>query len=177
MRMLVRDKYTCALFIILAVFVRESSLPNMHPIIAAFVAFISTTPAFTREVPECSCGFTDNLTSSIYTDSLILYLNETNTIDPAILQAEGFAHKKQQGWTSRYRVGADPSNARLVNDSHHGTRTRALELSLDPPDSQHLVNGARLESARKDIQHGSFEAALRPASPWFGLQPLSGRWL
>lgn len=133
----------------------------------ALVALLATLPAvIAREVSECACGFQDDDTSSVYTDSLVVYFNETDFIDPAIFKAQDFAHKKEQGWNSQFKIGASPSNVRLANITSNGTRTQALEVLLDPPDEDHLVNGGSLQSTRKDIQYGLFEAAIRPANNW-----------
>lgn len=121
-----------------------------------------------REVADCVCGFQDDQTSSVYTDSLIVYFNETEAIDPAVFQIQEFSHKKEHGWNSRFKIGASASNARLANTNHGDTRIQALELLLEPPDEHHLVRGGRLQTSRRDIHYGSFEAAMRPASQWTG---------
>jgi hypothetical protein len=125
-------------------------------------------PVLAREVTECSCGFQDDRTSSVYTDSIVLYFNETDSIDPAIFLAEDFAHKKEQGWNSLFKIGAQSSNAKITNTTLHGSSLQALEMVLNPADNEHLVNGASLRSTRRDIQHGLFEAAMRPARQWSG---------
>lgn len=127
-------------------------------------AVLAALPAATgREVSECSCGFLDQNTLSVYTDSLVVYFNETEAIDPNIFEIQQFAHKKEHGWNSQFKIGAAPANVRLSNITDHGTQVQALELLLDPPDKEHLVNGGSLQSSRKDIQYGLFEAAMRPA--------------
>jgi hypothetical protein len=141
-------------------------MPSFITIISIFL--LAAVPAIALEVSECSCGFEDEQTASIYTDSIVLYFNETDTIDPAIFQASDFAHKKEQGWNSRFRVGAQPDNAKITNTTIHGTPQQALEMVLDPTNELHLVNGASLQSVRKDIQHGLFEAAMKPAVQWIG---------
>lgn len=139
-----------------------------------FIVLISPAlQAIAREITGCSCGFEDNRTSSVYTDGLVVYFNETSTIDPTIFQAEDFSHTKEQGWNSRYKIGARPDNARLSNITIHGSSQQALEMLLDPADEGHLVTGASLRSTRRDIQYGLFEAAMRPARQWTGGTVLS----
>jgi hypothetical protein len=136
-------------------------------------AISAVLPALARDVAECSCGFQDDRTSSVYTDSIVIYFNETDTIDPAILIAEDFAHKKEQGWNSIFTIGARSSNANITNTTVYGSPIQALKMALDPADGNHLVNGASLKSTRRDIQHGLFEAAMRPARQWSGGTVLS----
>lgn len=130
-----------------------------------FATILAILPvAIAREVSECSCGFQDDATSSVYTESLVVYFNETDFIDPAVFEVQQFAHKKEPGWNSRFKIGATPENVRFANITDDGSQVQALELLLDPPDQDHLVNGGSLQSARRDIQYGLFETALRPAS-------------
>lgn len=141
----------------------------MLPSITTLAILILAAPtAIAREVSECSCGFRDEQTASVYTDSLIVYFNETDIIDPEIFQALDFAHKKEQGWNSIFRIGAQSDNARITNTTVNGVSQQALEMILDTPEKNHLVNGAQLQSVRRDIQHGLFEAAMKPAAQWSG---------
>jgi len=137
-------------------------------LLISIVSLLVVLPAIAREVTECSCGFEDVRTASVYTDSIVLYFNETDTIDPAVLRATDFTHKKEQGWNSRFKVGARSGNARITNTTIHGSSQQALQMALDPADDDHLVNGASLLSVRRDIQHGLFEAAMKPAVQWTG---------
>ena len=137
-------------------------------IITTATLILAASPAIAREVSECSCGFRDEQTASVYTDSLIAYFNETDVIDPAIFQSLDFAHKKEQGWNSIFKIGAQPNNARIINTTVNGVPQQALEMILDTPEKNHLVNGAQLQSVRRDIQHGLFEAGMKPAAQWSG---------
>jgi hypothetical protein len=140
----------------------------LHSIITLATLILAAPSAIARKVAECSCGFEDEQTASVYTDSLVVYFNETDIIDPAIFQASDFAHKKEQGWNSIYRIGAQPDNARITNTTINGVSQQALEMILDTPEKNHLVNGALLQSVRRDIQYGLFEAAMKPATQWTG---------
>ncbi|KAI8935843.1 hypothetical protein NX059_007360 [Plenodomus lindquistii] len=101
----------------------------------------------------CSCGFYDDKTEELFTDSIIVYFNETNSL-PDDLVAETYAQKYEKDWNAVYRQGADPSNIRF-NESE------SLQLFLQPPTDEHLVNGASLRTARRDIQHGSFRTLIK----------------
>lgn len=140
----------------------------LSSIITTSILLLAAPPAIARDVSECSCGFEDEQTASVYTDSLVVYFNETDTINPAVFQATNFAHKKEQGWNSIYRVGAVSNNAKITNTTINGVSQQALEMILDPADKNHLVTGANLQSVRKDIQHGLFEASMKPAAQWSG---------
>lgn len=140
----------------------------LSSVITLAVLILTAPRAIARDVSECSCGFKDEQTASVYTDSLVVYFNETDTIDPAIFQASSFAHKKEQGCNSVYKIGALSDNAKIVNTTINGAQQQALEMLLDPADKNHLVNGASLQSVRKDVQHGLFEAAMKPAAQWSG---------
>ncbi|CBX90389.1 hypothetical protein IAQ61_001889 [Plenodomus lingam] len=101
----------------------------------------------------CSCGFYDDKTEELFTDSLIVYFNETNSL-PADLVTESYAQKYEKDWNAVYRQAADPSNVRF-NESE------SLQLFVQPPTKEHLVNGASLRTARRDIHHGSFRALIK----------------
>lgn len=102
---------------------------------------------------NCSCGFYDEKTEELFTDSLIVYFNETNSL-PADLVAENFAQKYEKDWNAINRHGADPSNVRF-NESE------SLQLFIQPPTKDHLVNGASVRTARRDIHHGSFRTLIK----------------
>jgi hypothetical protein len=145
----------------------------MLSLIIAIAVFFSVLPATALDVTECSCGFQDERTASFYTDSIVLYFNETDNIDPAAFLAQDFSHKKEQGWNSLFKIGAKADNARIANTTNDGTSVQALEMVLDAADDDHLVVGAHLQSARRDIQYGLFEAAMKPAGKWSGGTVLS----
>jgi hypothetical protein len=151
----------------------SSIMLSSNIIIAATAVFSSVLPATALEVTDCSCGFQDERTASFYTDSIVLYFNETDSIDPAAFLAQDFSHKKEQGWNSLFKIGAKADNARITNTTDNGASTQALEMVLDAADDDHLVVGAHLQSARRDIQYGVFEAAMKPAGQWTGGTVLS----
>lgn len=102
---------------------------------------------------DCSCGFYDSQTEELFTDSIIVYFNETTSL-PADFIAEDYAQKYEKDWNAVNRQGADPANVQF-NDSE------SLQLFVQPPTDEHLVKGASLRTARRDIQHGSFRTLLK----------------
>ncbi|KAF3044724.1 hypothetical protein E8E12_009792 [Didymella heteroderae] len=101
---------------------------------------------------NCTCGFYDGATGSLFTDSIIVYFNETESL-PSDLVAEHYSNKYEKDWNAIYRRGADPANLQLSNGS--------LQLLLQPPTDDHIVQGAGLRTARRDIQHGSFRTLIK----------------
>lgn len=101
---------------------------------------------------NCTCGFYDSGTGSLFTDSIIVYFNETNGIPPEFL-AEQYSNKYEKDWNAIYRQGADPANLQTGNDS--------LQFFVQPPTNDHIVQGAGLRTARRDIQHGSFRTLIK----------------
>lgn len=105
---------------------------------------------------NCSCGFYDADTTELFTDSIIVYFNETDSL-PVDFVTENYEHKYEKDWNAIYRQGADPSNAQLNNSD-------SLQLLVSPATDIHLVNGGGIRTVRRDIQHGSFRTFIK--SPW-----------
>jgi hypothetical protein len=101
---------------------------------------------------NCTCGFYDGATGSLFTDSIIVYFNETENL-PSDFVAEHYINKYEKDWNAIYRQGADPANLQLSNGS--------LQLLVQPPTDDHVVQGAGLRTARRDIQHGSFRTLIK----------------
>ncbi|CAD0112592.1 unnamed protein product [Aureobasidium uvarum] len=118
---------------------------------------------------SCACGFYDRSTDQVFTDSIIVYFNETQTIPENIFQVQTFTNKAEKGWNSLYRQGAVAGNS-LISPS--GTQ-QSLDLFVDPSTNRHVVNGGSIESLRQDILHGSFRASVRGSGPWTGGSALS----
>ncbi|KAF2624320.1 glycoside hydrolase family 16 protein [Macroventuria anomochaeta] len=101
---------------------------------------------------NCTCGFYDSSTGLLFTDSIIVYFNETNGL-PSEFVAEQYSNKYEKDWNAIYRQGADPANLQPGNDS--------LQFLVQPPTNDHIVQGAGLRTARQDIQHGSFRTLIK----------------
>ena len=102
---------------------------------------------------NCSCGFYDHNTRELFTDSIIVYFNETTTL-PSDLVLEEFEQKYEKDWNAVNRQGAASANVRF-NDSN------SVQLFVQPPTQERVVNGASIRTARRDIQHGTFRTLLK----------------
>lgn len=117
--------------------------------------------ATTTDVDGCACGFYDETADLYFTDSTIVYFNESTSI-PSDFVVEEFEHRYDRGWNNMYRMGAAMDNVQISHDPHPANRT-SLELSCHPSDDEHLVVGSSIRTARQDIFFGSFRSSLRPA--------------
>ena len=115
--------------------------------------YLSVVGDMVSSQDNCSCGFYDHITKELYTDSIVVYFNESKDI-PIDFMIEHYEHKYEQDWNSIYRQGADPSNVKL-------NAPDSLELFVSPPTKTHLVKGGSVRTVREDIQHGSFRSFIR----------------
>lgn len=121
---------------------------------------VRASAALTPTRPQdCPCGYVDRIHDRLFTESIIVYFNETETIDPKVFDVRSFEDKKEKGQGSIYRRGAGASNLALGEDS-------ALQLFVNSSTPDHLVNGSELRTVRQDILYGSFRASMR--SPAWG---------
>lgn len=116
---------------------------------------------------SCTCGFYDGSTGSLFTDSIIVYFNETSEL-PSEFVAQQYSNKYEKDWNAIYRQGADPANLRPGNDS--------LQLYVQPATDDHVVQGAGFRTARRDIQHGSFRTLIKSPSRWSAGSAMSMIW-
>ncbi|KAL0258430.1 hypothetical protein SLS55_007606 [Diplodia seriata] len=127
---------------------------------AAIGLLLPATTAAAAE-PGCSCGFYDDITGDLFTESLIQYFNETSDLDQFVL--EDFEHKSEKSWNSKFRQGAVPDNvvANYTVANSNVTDGTSLGLICDPYTDAHVVNGGSIRSKRRDIQYGSFRSLMR----------------
>ena len=149
---------------------------SLVPFVVALAASV-VAQRTTIEPAQCSCGYYDEVSQQLYTESIVIYFNETETL-PSDFVAQTFEHKKEKGWTSIYRQGAIPENVNIGNSSQpswreSNTNPSSLELFCDPGNDKHLVEGGSLASIRQDIQYGSFRASMRSPHPFAGGSVLS----
>jgi hypothetical protein len=97
---------------------------------------------------DCTCGFLDAATGNLFTESLIIYFNETNTVsDDFILQS--YENKYEKDYNSVFRQGSNPVNIKLSNNLTRNSepdklRQRAFATSFQRSESQsstHLSHG------------------------------------
>lgn len=145
---------------------------NMSSCVQSFVFIIFLSLFASADVlrghSKCSCGFYDINTEQLFTDSIIVYFNESRSL-PADFIVEAYENKYEKDWNSIYRQGADPTNLQF-NDSE------SLQLYVSPPTSDHMVNGAGIRTARRDIQHGSFRTLVKSARRTAGGSAMSMMW-
>jgi hypothetical protein len=114
---------------------------------------------------DCHCGFLDPLTGRSYTDSLIVYFNETGELVNDF-NVSGYEHAYEKGWGKYYREGASESNVYYTNGSTWNISPGWLNLNVSGKTQKHLVSGAEIESKRQDMLYGSFRGLLRSAAPY-----------
>lgn len=135
--------------------------------VLASVVLLSTSAATaTTDAAACSCGFYDAASKNVFTESTIIYFNETDHIPNDALVVQSFEHRYDRGWNTLYRIGASPSNVNIVNDTT-AKDVQSLALYCDPSTLDHLVLGASLRTARQDIFYGSFRTIMRSPRKWF----------
>ncbi|KAL5320384.1 hypothetical protein ACEPPN_011185 [Leptodophora sp. 'Broadleaf-Isolate-01'] len=128
-------------------------------------SFTSAQDVSTQDVGDCTCGFYDADTDLLFTDSTIVYFNETDTI-PDSLVVESFEHRYDRGWNALYRQGAAADNVEISNDTTARNRS-SLAVYCNPGDGEGLVVGASVRTARQDIFFGSFRSSMRAPRSWF----------
>lgn len=119
---------------------------------------------------DCSCGYYNPTTGEVFTDSIIVYFNETSDW-PDSLVVETFEHKYERNWNALYRQAASGANAQFRNSSSDSSSS--LELYVSPPTSNHIVVSGSIRSARQDIQFGSIRALMRPPQAGIGGSAMS----
>ncbi|KAH8809375.1 hypothetical protein F5884DRAFT_402827 [Xylogone sp. PMI_703] len=148
----------------------------MKTILRLAVLFLHLSFAVTaisvQDVNNCSCGFYDPTANLLFTDSLIVYFNETHDIPSNDLVVESFEHRYDLGWNTIYRQGATVENVKIVNDSTARNLT-GLGMYCNPSDDKGLVLGASMRTARRDIFFGSFRSSMRAPRKWLKGSALS----
>lgn len=132
-------------------------------LVLSFLCF-TFTQSTAQDVSDCSCGFYDPELDMVFTDKSIIYFNETNTL-PDDLVVESFEHKYDRGWNALYRQGAAIENVEISNDTT-ARDLQSLAVYCNPADSDGLVTGASLRTARQDIFFGSFRTSMRAPRQW-----------
>ncbi|KAF2683228.1 glycoside hydrolase family 16 protein, partial [Lentithecium fluviatile CBS 122367] len=117
---------------------------------------------------NCSCGFYDAQSNEFFTDSIIVYFNETSSV-PTDFVVEDYEKKYEKDWNAVYRQGADSANVQINESS-------SLQMTVSPADGIHLVNGAGIRTARRDIQHGSFRTLMKSPRRGLGGSAMSVMW-
>jgi hypothetical protein len=133
---------------------------SVFSVLFSLVLLSASAVTAATDAAACSCGFYDAATKNIFTESTIIYFNETDQIPNDALIVQSFEHRYDRGWNTLYRKGASLSNVNIVNDTT-AQGVQSLALYCDPSTPDHLVQGASLRTARQDIFYGSFRATMR----------------
>ena len=128
-------------------------------IVLAAAATSLTSPV--KDVTDCSCGYYDHTNHNLFTESAIVYFNETASLPVNIFVSQSYENKHEKGWNTVYRQGANVSNVQVGRDLFNNAPNNSLKLFVDPHTPDHLVVGGGIETARKDIFYGSFRIFMR----------------
>ena len=122
---------------------------------------------------DCSCGYYDGSSKNLFTESIIVYFNETTALPLDDLIPQSYENKYEKGWNTQYRQAATVANVRIANTSTANSSTPALELYVDPTTPDHVVVGGGVRTTRQDIRYGSFRTLLQPPGKWASGSALS----
>ncbi|KAI9839455.1 MAG: hypothetical protein M1819_002080 [Sarea resinae] len=117
---------------------------------------------------DCSCGYYDASTQELFTESTIIYFNESTGMPIEDFEAETYTHAYEKDWNSVFREGALSSNIALNNASASRSPFQSLEMGILPYTHSHVVPGSSLRSLRRDIQYGSFRSLMRGPPAYAG---------
>jgi hypothetical protein len=139
--------------------------------------FGTIAAASTISVPtstNCACGYYEPSTKELFTESTIVYFNETDVL-PSDLIIQSYENRYEKGWNTQYRTGSASRNVNIGNASSTLSETlpQALELYCDVTTPEHLVMGGGVYTSRQDIFFGSFRTMFRPTQQWLGGSALS----
>ena len=101
-----------------------------------------------------------------YTDSAIVYFNETASLLGDVFVTESYENKYEKGWNTRYTQGSNPSNVDVGRDHQAASSNTSLQLYVEPSDSEHLVIGGSVQTVRRDIFYGSFRTLMQSPRWW-----------
>ena len=132
---------------------------------AILLAIKATTDPNTT---TCPCGYYDAGASTVWTESIIVYFNETTASTIPGFVEESYSHKYERGWNTQFRTSADESNVVFSNSTSSLNSPKSLELYVSPYTSDHLVVGSSVRTSRQDIQYGSFTTLLRSPGKYAG---------
>jgi hypothetical protein len=141
-------------------------LPLISPQLFGCNAHESPAPGVPSTLnKDCPCGFYDGNTGHLFTESLIVYFNETTSFPTEDFTIEDYKRKWEKSWNAIYREGTNSSNVVQGNGSESASsnvfRGPSLEMYVDPSSNDHLVIGSEIKSIRQDMQYGSFSALVR----------------
>ena len=125
------------------------------------VTAIATPTSPAKNVSDCTCGFYDPVTQNLFTESAIVYFNETDDLPSEVFVPQSYEHGNEKGWNTLFRQAANVTNVRVGRDVADGASNTSLELYVDPATPAHLVVGGGVRTVRQDLFYGSFRMLLR----------------
>ena len=104
-----------------------------------------------------NCGFYDPPSKNLFTDSLMVYFNETTALPISDFVQKSWTHEYEKGWNTEFRQGADASNVAVskstpATDTSVFNSSTTLNLHVSPYQTDHLVVGSSLRTVRRDIK-------------------------
>lgn len=147
---------------------------RLPTLVAVLLRTASSVMGMVDVAKDCPCGYVDPLNQELFTDSIIVYFNETAEVPKSAFLAESYQNKYERGWNSQFRQGADPANVRFDNSSSHSSdATSSLGLVLNPATGDHDCVGGAIRTLRQDILYGSFRASMKSPAKRAGGSALS----
>lgn len=125
-----------------------------------------------RAAAGCQCGFFDTNTNALFTESMIVYFNESQNLPDKDLVAETYIHDYEKGWNTFFREAAHPENVKIADITNRPNSTTTLDLYVKPyiPETRnHVIQGASVRSLRRDIKYGSFSSLIRAPGQYAGV--------
>lgn len=137
-------------------------------IVSFFTVLATLTTAL--DVSDCQCGYYDPVAENLFTESIIVYFNETAALPIPGWITQDYHNAYEKSWNSKYTQGAKPDNLALSESSNAST---SLEFWIDPSNAHHLVDGAGIMTERRDIKYGSFRSLMRAPTKGAGGSSIS----
>lgn len=141
----------------------------------AFSVCVQSSPStITSSNDDCKCGYYDTVTRNLFTNSIIVYFNETDALsDDFILQS--YENKYEKDYNSIFRQGSDPMNINFLNTSIFTSNEDNSQPI--PPSEPHLSRKSLPNSAhRRDnpsTSNGEGNNSVTANDPLSPLTPFS----
>lgn len=120
---------------------------------------------------DCSCGYYDDTTQLLWTESIVVYFNETTEVPSDSFTVQSYTNDYEKDWNARYRQSASADNLDFSNVT--SASNKSLELWVSPPTKHHVVEGAGIKTVRQDIQYGTFTTLMKSPHLFAGGSSLS----
>ncbi|KAF2861979.1 glycoside hydrolase family 16 protein [Piedraia hortae CBS 480.64] len=127
------------------------------------------------QTEDCRCGYFDPETRAVFTDSILVYFNETSRVPPDVFTVDEFEHVYEKGWTVYHREAASQKNVYFNESEVWNLKPQWLNLNVSGVTPQQVVTGAQLRSVRQDIQYDHFKVFMRSPAPYAGGSALTMR--